>query len=545
MIDLFNLFFDYCKSIDQEATTALYMENDTLHPNRAGVMKLAELAAAEIDWDIAQETEADAEIAEDALYLIRNKNSGLYLTVESGTAADGENVSQQPCSTLSAAYLWSVQADADGYYRIYSALGDGETYLLDLAYGASENGTNIGIWSDTNADAQRFKFIDNQDSTYCIVTKSSGDASCVEVINALTDSGENIQQWERNLHDCQQWYLDAVTFADSDSDLIIGDCNADAIVNGIDLTLMRQLLLQPFMMHVEKRHADTNADGTVNLADCIAMQQYLILRNSFETTSNQSGLYYAIDASYYRGTEESVNEGYTDKAYVNLDNCVGSFLEWTVTVPETGNYLCMFRTANGGTSNRAIKIEVNGASDYWMQDFLTTSSWTSWVARGIVLPLTAGTNVIRMTSMTEDGAPNLDTLYLERIEEPIAEIYVPKEDEEDDPADDSACTIYIAGDSTVQTYRESYAPQQGWGAYLQDYLSENYVVSNHAIAGRSSKSFYDNGRLDTILDEMQEGDYLLVQFAINDSTYNNAERYTPVCGTIPGEEGRYEYYLAK
>ena len=47
---------------------------------------------------------------------------------------------------------------------------------------------------------------------------------------------------------------------------------------------------------------------------------------------------------------------------------------------------------------------------------------------------------------------------LERTDEPIAEAYAL---EENPPVTgDGDVTIYIAGDSTVQTYRESYAPQQ-------------------------------------------------------------------------------------
>ena len=70
-------------------------------------------------------------------------------------------------------------------------------------------------------------------------------------------------------------------------------------------------------------------------------------------------------------------------------------------------------------------------------------------------------------------------------------------------------------------------------------------VQNRAIAGRSSKSFYDNGRLDSILESIQPGDYLLVQFGINDGAYNKAERYAPTCGSVPGTENSFEWYMQK
>ena len=65
------------------------------------------------------------------------------------------------------------------------------------------------------------------------------------------------------------------------------------------------------------------------------------------------------------------------------------------------------------------------------------------------------------------------------------------------------------------------------------------------MGGRSSKSFYVEGRLDTILNEMKKGDYLLIQFGINDSASNIEERYAPVSGTIPGAQGSFEFYMAK
>lgn len=543
VIDLFNLFFDYCKTIGQDATTALYMDGDTLHPNRQGALKLAELASSEIDWSINETPTIGAEIVENTFYLFRNGNSGLYMSVENGNAANGANVTQQILTGLTEQFLWHVKATEDGYYTIYSALDGGERFLLDLSYGGLDNGTNIGIYENTNSDAQQFKFIANENNSYCITTKASKDKSCVEIKDALTDSGANVQEWERNGHACQTWILEKVTLSENVEAGSIGDLNGDGRINGMDLTLIRQQLVVPFLTHEEKRQADTNADGAVNIADCVAIQKFIIGTGEFACVENNSAIYFASDMSFAQGVLENVNVGYTDEAYVNLDNTAGSLLEWNIRVPVSGNYLCMFRIANGSSTNRSMKIEVNQMADYWMQDFLSTGSWTDWAERGIVLPLTAGDNLIRMTSATADGGPNLDTLHLERTEEPVAETYVEPVTPPTPSSQDT--TVYIAGDSTVQTYRASYAPQQGWGAYLKDYLGENISVVNNAIAGRSSKSFYDNGRLDTILENMQEGDYLLVQFGINDSAYNNEERYAPTCGSVPGTTGSFEYYIAK
>ncbi|WP_243740631.1 GDSL-type esterase/lipase family protein [Streptomyces sp. 8K308] len=87
-------------------------------------------------------------------------------------------------------------------------------------------------------------------------------------------------------------------------------------------------------------------------------------------------------------------------------------------------------------------------------------------------------------------------------------------------------TIYIASDSTAQTYNSSYEPQAGWGQMLDRYFSDDVTVANHAIGGRSSRSFIEQGRLQTILDRIQPGDYLFVQFGHNDASVSIPERYT-------------------
>lgn len=90
-------------------------------------------------------------------------------------------------------------------------------------------------------------------------------------------------------------------------------------------------------------------------------------------------------------------------------------------------------------------------------------------------------------------------------------------------------TIYIAGDSTAQTYdyTKNY-PQTGWGQMFGAYFTDDVVIENRSMAGRSLKSYNNDGRLDKILTEMHPGDYVFVQFGINDGAVNKPERYISV-----------------
>ncbi|WP_326810965.1 rhamnogalacturonan acetylesterase [Streptomyces scopuliridis] len=93
-------------------------------------------------------------------------------------------------------------------------------------------------------------------------------------------------------------------------------------------------------------------------------------------------------------------------------------------------------------------------------------------------------------------------------------------------APSAVATLYIASDSTAQTYNSGYYPQAGWGQTLPGFFTSNITVANRAIGGRSSRSFIEQGRLAAIHDVIKPGDYLFVQFGHNDATTGNPERYT-------------------
>ncbi len=74
--------------------------------------------------------------------------------------------------------------------------------------------------------------------------------------------------------------------------------------------------------------------------------------------------------------------------------------------------------------------------------------------------------------------------------------------------------ILIIGDSTVQTYEPSRAVR-GWGQYFGGMFTSGVTVVNHAMSGRSTKTFIQEGRWDKALAE--KPGYVLIQFGHNDS----------------------------
>ena len=100
-------------------------------------------------------------------------------------------------------------------------------------------------------------------------------------------------------------------------------------------------------------------------------------------------------------------------------------------------------------------------------------------------------------------------------------------------------TIFIIGDSTAANKDTTGGKQErGWGMMLQRCFDPAYIiVDNHAVNGRSSKSFIDEGRWDKVLEKLQPGDYVIIQFGHNDEK-PKADRHTD-----PGST--FDYNLAK
>lgn len=91
----------------------------------------------------------------------------------------------------------------------------------------------------------------------------------------------------------------------------------------------------------------------------------------------------------------------------------------------------------------------------------------------------------------------------------------------------SVPTIFLVADSTVanKPYKDG-NPEKGWGQVLPLYLKEGIQVSNHAVNGRSTKSFRDEGRWDKVMAELKAGDYVIIEFGHNDQKIKDPKRYS-------------------
>lgn len=106
--------------------------------------------------------------------------------------------------------------------------------------------------------------------------------------------------------------------------------------------------------------------------------------------------------------------------------------------------------------------------------------------------------------------------------------------------------ILMAGDSTMadytlltdRDYMTKRYPLTGWGQVFAPFFTadklplvnhllkaDSVIIIDKAVGGRSSRSFFQEGRWRELLSETQPGDFVIIQFGHNDATPERPNRY--------------------
>lgn len=114
-------------------------------------------------------------------------------------------------------------------------------------------------------------------------------------------------------------------------------------------------------------------------------------------------------------------------------------------------------------------------------------------------------------------------------------------------------TIYLIGDSTMADYSDNYEPGKdymetrfpltGWGQVFQPLFTkkslksldnlikgDSVVVKDRARGGRSTRTFFQEGRWREVYNALKPNDLVLMQFGHNDAAKNKPERYVNIQG---------------
>lgn len=101
--------------------------------------------------------------------------------------------------------------------------------------------------------------------------------------------------------------------------------------------------------------------------------------------------------------------------------------------------------------------------------------------------------------------------------------------------------LFTVGDSTVKNKDDDKNGMWGWGSVIADLFDPNKIsVENCAMAGRSARTFLDEGRWDKVYNALQPGDFVLIQFGHNDGGDINIGKAR---GELHGSGGESKVFL--
>jgi rhamnogalacturonan acetylesterase len=110
------------------------------------------------------------------------------------------------------------------------------------------------------------------------------------------------------------------------------------------------------------------------------------------------------------------------------------------------------------------------------------------------------------------------------------------------PLNPALPTLFIVGDSTANNQADL-----GWGDHFAHYFDTTKInIANRARAGRSSRSYYNEGLWANVLAEMKPGDYVLIQMGHNDGGTTAPQNDTKARASYKGiGDETAEYNLPK
>jgi lysophospholipase L1-like esterase len=258
------------------------------------------------------------------------------------------------------------------------------------------------------------------------------------------------------------------------------------------------------------------------------------------------------------GVVASNHTGYSGSGFCDGRNATGAAAQFAVDASASGTAQLSVRFANGTAATRAADIIVNG-SRVAATSFETTGGWATWATKVLTVSVNSGSNTIRFSPTTANGLPNID--YLESTVGPTPTPCAPPSTSPSSPPSQPRVTVWLAGDSTMAAPSGGAACPAGWGHQFPQYFNSNVTVRNSAIGGRSIQTWlYDpnvtstknsagecvinpttySTRWQAMLDStngMKPGDYLFIQFGINDGTsacprHVGSARYQELLGVM-------------
>ncbi len=106
--------------------------------------------------------------------------------------------------------------------------------------------------------------------------------------------------------------------------------------------------------------------------------------------------------------------------------------------------------------------------------------------------------------------------------------------------------VFITGDSTVKNSDKDPDGMWGWGAVANTIFDEAKIdIVNAAMAGRSCRSYLNEGRWERVYNSLKPGDFVLIQFGHNDISPIDKPKYRGAIATTKDTCHVYRMQAAK
>ena len=106
--------------------------------------------------------------------------------------------------------------------------------------------------------------------------------------------------------------------------------------------------------------------------------------------------------------------------------------------------------------------------------------------------------------------------------------------------------VFITGDSTVKNTDKDPDGMWGWGAVANTIFDEAKIdIVNAAMAGRSCRSYLNEGRWERVYNSLKPGDFVLIQFGHNDISPIDKPKYRGAIATTKDTCHVYRMQAAK
>ena len=111
---------------------------------------------------------------------------------------------------------------------------------------------------------------------------------------------------------------------------------------------------------------------------------------------------------------------------------------------------------------------------------------------------------------------------------------------------DGKPVVFITGDSTVKNKDKDEDDMWGWGAVANTVFDETKIdIVNAAMAGRSCRSYLNEGRWEKVYNSLKPGDFVLIQFGHNDISPIDKPKYRGAIATADDTCHVYRMQAAK